>query len=302
MNYAWIKKDLKIIIRGHVLNWPWRSKEERRKIRGAIIQEAVCDYLSKYINAIQSVKEDGGISEGDKERIFSIWLQGGDNAPDIVKACWRSIRHNCSQELVVLDEKSLWEWIELPEYIMRKRAEGKIKPAHFADICRVELLYQYGGVWLDATDFVTSPIPEEIMEEDFFIYLCGPQINGGYTFIQNCFFRSRKGNFIIKAWREAIHEYWKNEDGTADYFVHQLLFKMVVENNAKAAELFSAMPKIEQDPTHALWWSCRSKTFDRKLFEDLTRNSFYQKVEYKSKYARKPVRGSFSDIMQNMYR
>ncbi len=302
MNCAWIKKDLKIIIWGHILNRPWRPKEERKKVRGAVIKEAVCEYLSKYKDAIKSIKEDNPITEDNQDRIFSIWLQGEEQAPAIVKACYRSIRHNCSQELIVLDEKTLWDWIKLPEYIMKKRAEGKIYPAHFADICRVELLYQYGGVWLDATDFVTSPIPEEIMKEDFFIYMSGSHIHGEYAFIQNCFFRSRKGNFLVKAWRAAIHEYWKHENKTADYFVHQLLFKMVVENNVKAAEHFAAMPKIDQDPTHALWWRCRSDDFNPGLFKELTRDSFFQKVEFKSEYASNPKEGSFSDVMQNMYK
>ncbi len=302
MNFRKIRKDLKIVIRGHILNWPWRSREERRRVRGTVTQEAVCDYLSKYTDHIRSIEDDGEESVTGEERIFSIWLQGEEKAPEIVKACFRSIRHNCSQELVVLDDRTLWEWIELPEYIIRKRNEGKIRPAHFADICRVELLYRYGGLWLDATDFVTSPVPDEIMNEDFFIYMSGSRLNGWYSFVQNCFFRARKGNFLLKAWRSMIHEYWRNEDEIADYFAHQLMFMMVVENNAAAAEHFAAMPKIGQDPTHTVWWQHRSDPFNQELFRELTEGSFYQKTEFKSKDARSPKKGSFSDVMQNMYR
>ncbi len=296
-----IRKDLKIIVKGHILNWPWRSHQERRKVRGIATSEAVCEYLSRHIGFIRSIKEDETVCRNGEERIFSIWFQGEDKAPDIVKACFRSMRANCSQELVVLDETTLRDWIELPDYIIRKRDEGRIRPAHFADICRVELLYRYGGVWLDATDFVTSPVPDTIMNEDFFIYMSGTKRKGWYSFVQNCFFRARKGSFLLKAWRDAIYEYWRNEDGAADYFVHQLLFKTVVENNETAAEYFARMPKVEQDPTHNVWLKYRSTPFDAKLFEELTADSFYQKTEYKSKDAREPVKGSFSDVMQNMY-
>ncbi len=303
MNFGSIRKGLAIVVRGHILNWPWRPRELRRKVRGEVTRKAVCQYLSGYIPYIQSIEEDPSEMEtGGRERIFSIWLQGEENAPELVKACFRSMRHHCSQELVVLDENTLWDWIELPEHIMRKRAEGRIRPAHFADICRVELLYRYGGIWLDATDFVTSPIPEEIMKEDFFIYMAGSRLNGWYSYVQNCFFRSRKGNHILKAWRAAIHRFWEKEDRIADYFMHQILFKMVVENNEPAARLFAKMPKIEQDPTHTVWWQHRADPFDASLFEELTGGAFYQKTEFKSKDANEPLKGSFSDVMQNMYR
>lgn len=303
MNFARIKTGAETILYGHILNWPWRSRQERRRVRGAATEKAVSRYLERYVPSVADIREDiTDKEEPGQERIFSIWLQGEANAPGIVQASLRSIRHNCPQELVVLDEKSLPEWISLPGYIMDKWKAGKIRPAHFADICRVELLYRYGGVWLDATCFVTSPIPQWITDEDFFIYLGGNTLKGSYAFVQNCFFRSRKGDLLVKVWREAIFAYWAAEDRTIDYFVHQLLFKMAVHNNPQAGEHFDRMPHIEQDPTHTLWWEYRDRPFDREIYERVTAGAFFQKTEYKSGSARHPVPGSFSDVMQQMYK
>ena len=305
-----------IVLRGHVLNWPWRSRLERRRARGAATRDAVCAYLDRYVseflgmpytpaadagqtapgNPIQPVSGDSC-----KERIFSIWLQGERSAPDIVKACWRSIRANSSRELVVLDSGSLGDWIELPEHVTDKWRQGLIKPAHFTDICRVALLYRYGGYWMDATDFLPAELPEWIDDRDFFVYMSGERLRGWYAYIQNCFIRARRGNYLLALWLNAMLVYWSHEDSAIDYFVHQLLFRKAVGSDPRAAELFAAMPKIVQDPTHELWFGNASRPFDPELFRSLTAAAAFQKTEYRSSDAVSPRPGSFADAMMKMY-
>ena len=234
-------------------------------------------------------------------RAFSIWLQGEQSAPDIVKACWRSIRANSSRELVVLDSGSLGDWIELPPHVTDKWRRGLIKPAHFTDICRVALLYRYGGYWMDATDFLPAELPEWIDERDFFVYMAGDRLRGWYAYIQNCFIRARRGNYLLALWLNAMLVYWSHEDSAIDYFVHQLLFRKAVGSDPRAAELFAAMPKIVQDPTHELWFGNASKPFDPELFRSLTAAAAFQKTEYRSSDAVSPRPGSFADAMMKMY-
>lgn len=306
MKWKRISTDLKIFFGGHVFNSLFSGRAARRRRREEAVARAVDRYLDSLLPVIMDVREDAsdlhaGESHPD-EKIFSIWLQGEDKAPEIVKACWRSIRHNCTQELVVLDEVSLKDWIDLPEHIMRLWKSGKMKPAHFSDICRIELLYRYGGVWFDATDFVTSPLPDWVMSEDFFIYIGGGSVKGALSFVQNCFFRAKKGNYILKAWREAVLAYWKMDERAVTYFIHQLLLKKVVACNPVAGEHFSRMPHIPQDCTHMLWWAYRDRPFDEKVFSDITSGAVFQKTEYKSASARHPLPGSFAQVMTDMYR
>lgn len=301
MSWRKIRADLSIILFGHVLNPLFWKRSHRNRRRADVVSGAVDRYLDSYVPMICSVKDDPKPDNSEPERIFSIWLQGEENAPEIVKACFRSIRHNCRQELVVLDRNSVREWVKLPGYIVDKWEKGKIRPAHFADICRVALLYEYGGIWLDATAFVTSPIPAWVLDEDFFIYLSG-SINGYYAFVQNCFFRARRHNYIVKVWREAIYEYWRREDNVIDYFMHQMIFGKVVSSNPLAGELFERMPHLQQDPTHELWWRYKDCPFDAELFSKITASAIFQKTEYKSSSSKDPVPGSFADVMMKMYR
>ncbi|MDE5615505.1 MAG: capsular polysaccharide synthesis protein [Alphaproteobacteria bacterium] len=297
MNLARTIAMADVILNGHVLNWFWRTREHRRAVRSDVIARVIPRYFRRYLPAAATVAEKRPVRDDKNEKIFSIWLQGEENAPELVKACFRSVRAHCSQELVVLDEKTLFEYIKLPDIIMEKRRKGMIKNAHFADICRVELLYQYGGFWLDSTGFVTSPIPQWIVDQDFFVYMAGQNVGSPYSFMQNCFIRARRGAYLLAAWRAMILDYWSHENGSFDYFMHQLLFKTMVMGDARAKKYFEKMPHIDQDPTHALWWTYQNAPFDQKTFDDVTGGAFFQKLTYRG--ADCPVPGSFADVMIN---
>lgn len=290
-----------IVVRGHILNWFWRDRETRRAVRGDILADAIPRYFRRYLPAAAAVVERPVVKDDKNEKIWTIWLQGEDKAPPLVQACFRSVRKNCTQELVVLDENTLRDYITLPDIIWEKRAAGKIKNAHFADICRVELLYEHGGIWLDSTGFATAPIPDWIIEQDFFVYMAGQHVGSPYSFMQNCFIRSRRGAYLLDAWRAMILDYWIHENGSFDYFMHQLLFKTMVMNDPRAKKYFAKMPHVDQDPTHALWWKYADKPFDQKTFDAVTSGAFFQKTTYAQ--AKNPPKGSFADVMINqMYK
>ena len=298
MNFSGIFTKLKLVLFCHILNPLWYPREKRRKIRTNYLVKTADRYFQKYLPAVKDVKETKVINNDKKEKIFSIWLQGEKNAPDLVKACFKTIRKHCKQELVVLDEKTLFEYIKLPDVIMEKRKQGLIKNAHFADICRVELLYQYGGIWLDSTAFVTEPIPQFIIDSDFFMFLVNPEWGFGYSFVQNCFIRARKGAYLLAAWRAMILDYWMHEERELDYFMHQLLFKTLITHDERAKKYFEEMPHVLQDGTHALWWGYKDKPFDRKLFKEITKDAFFQKTTFKN--LEDVIPGSFADKILKM--
>ena len=128
-----------IVIRGHVLVPLWWSRERRREKRCQVLTSAIPNYFKRYLPAAAAILERKVIKDDKDEKIWTLWLQGEDKAPPLVKACFKSIRKHCKQELIVLDENTIWDYITLPKEIVEKRKAGKIKHAHFADICRVEL-------------------------------------------------------------------------------------------------------------------------------------------------------------------
>lgn len=52
--------------------------------------------------------------------------------------------------------------------------KGIITNTHFSDLLRIELLINHGGLWLDATTYLTGTLPNYISENDFlFIEMVG---------------------------------------------------------------------------------------------------------------------------------
>ena len=290
-----------IMFKGRMFNW--LPAEQRRALRHRVLIKAADRYYKTFLPEEGEVPDTPVIRDDANEKIFMLWLQGEENAPPLVQACIRSARANCTQELVVLNEQTLFDYIELPGFIMDRRKNQTILPAHFSDFARVELLHNHGGFWLDTTGFVSSPIPKFITDEDFFVYLAG-SINN-YTFMQNCFIRARKGAYILAAWRSMMHKCWAHDPNPINYFTHQFLFRTLVQNDPKAMAHFAKMPHVDQEPTHRLWWlgQMGPKPFDRKTFEEMTSGAFFEKTSYRDWYAKDPPPGSFADEMINrMYK
>lgn len=99
----------------------------------------------------------GGL-EGPGPYVWSCWLQGWENAPDIAKACLASLKRGLKGvEIVELDGENYIQWVTLPEYIVEKYKKGYIPHAMFSDMLRLQLLAQHGGVWIDSTVLYTGP-------------------------------------------------------------------------------------------------------------------------------------------------
>ena len=285
----------RLLVEGHLLNPVWDGEERHRARRCKAFGRILMDYMRKnWLQAAADVPVTPVIRNDSEERIFTLWLQGEEQAPDIVKSCFASIRKHCTQPLVILDGETVFDWITLPESIVEKYRAGKIKPAHFADICRVELLHTYGGYWLDSTCYVSAPIPAWITEHDFFVFMAGEKVHGNYSFIQNCFIRARKGSYLLEAWRAMILDYWLHEDRRVDYFQHQVMFRTLVTYNATASKLFGEMAQLDQYPTHLYLYEYKDLPYDEKvLLKAAEEGFFYQKTSYRD--LENIVPGSFAD-------
>lgn len=299
MNLSRLWALTKIMFLAHIFNWFWRSRAHRSDVRTRVLSRVAPQYFKRYLPAAAAVKEETVINNDKNDRIFTIWQQGENDksATPIIRACFRSVRKNCEQEYLILDDNNLFDYIDLPQVIVDKYKAGKIRRAHFADICRVELLYRHGGYWMDATDFAVGPIPKWISDQDFFVYMVG---NAGqkYSFMQNCFIRARPGAYLLAAWRAMILDYWVHENSSFDYFMHQMLFRTLVENDPRAKKYFAEMPHVDQDPTHSVWHTYKNKPFDKKKYKELTSGAFFQKTSYSD-----PIQpGTYADAMSKMYK
>lgn len=122
------------------------------------LTEKYSHLIERHASTVITSKNCPKVSTKDY-KIFYGWLQGEENLPVLARCCYNSLKENAGgYEIVFIDEKNFSEYVEIPAYIFEKYKAGKIKPAHFADVLRMNLLEQYGGLWLDATILVTEPL------------------------------------------------------------------------------------------------------------------------------------------------
>lgn len=167
------------------------------------------------------------------KRIWTIWFQGQDKAPDIVKACWSSIdRHLCDFDFNIISYDNVKDFIQIPKYITDKYRDGLIGLAHLSDIIRTKLLVEYGGLWLDATVMCSNNTLMKMIKHeklDLFVYQNIDSIDLT-SVLSNWLIYSSKGNPILRSVYDLLMEYWMEHDKPIDYFFYHMLFTIVVNN------------------------------------------------------------------------
>lgn len=197
--------------------------------------------------------------------IWTMWLQGIDKMPPIVRLCNLSVeKHRGNATHIILTQENILDYIDIPEFILEKWKDGVINNAHFSDYVRVSILDKYGGIWLDSTVLLVAPFPEYVFN-DFAQYhakgLNSFKNDFLYFEIRNweSYFLVRSGDTNLYLFlKKALEEYWEKYDYAIDYlFLNHLAFlartkskkiqeefNIIPDNNVEAENLY---PNIEKN-------------------------------------------------------
>lgn len=95
-------------------------------------------------------------------KIWVMWWQGEENMPEIIRINFDSLKRNSNgHEIVLITKDNCFDYLKIPNYIIDKVSRNIISLTHLSDYIRVALLSKHGGLWLDATVYVNSPLPIE---------------------------------------------------------------------------------------------------------------------------------------------
>lgn len=141
--------------------------------------------------------------------------------PPLVQKCIDSVRiHSNENRVVVITEENYDDYTDLPTYIIKKVKEGKITLTHFSDILRMNLISLHGGLWLDATVFVSRNIPKECIFSPYFTIRYASSSSkitkGRWTgFCQS----GQQGCIVQTFCLDIFLAYWEKFDILIDYFL-----------------------------------------------------------------------------------
>ena len=183
--------------------------------------------------------------------IWFCWLQGMEDAPAIVRVCYNSLERHLVKvkdyRLKVIDNSNWSQFVELPEYVVRKWEKGRIPAANFSDLLRLELLIKYGGTWVDSTVLCTGDVKvngerlkvKEYLDADLFLFQYTPEGTTKGISISNWFITACTNNVVLMAVRDMLYAYWKDYDCILDYYMFHLFFEMAAR---EYPEEVGAMP------------------------------------------------------------
>lgn len=237
------KIDIQIMVHnGHVeKTWIKKHLLKKHAAMNEYFEKVFGDFSEKYIPDFNPKMLKGDCANS----VWLCWWQGLDNAPEIVKRCLQSISENAEgHKVVVITEENLNEYVQFPEWLMGKYKKGIISKTHLSDLLRLELLANYGGVWLDTTFFVTGSLSYcfespvwTIKRPDYrhTSVACGQFAN--YSFGCNC-----ENRIVFWILRDYLLEYWKKYDYMIDYLFLDYLIALAIKKDQTVRYAFD---KIE---------------------------------------------------------
>ena len=248
--------------------------------------------------------------------IWQFWGQGWDfeKLPDVVKISYKSVeKYKKDYEIIHLDMNNINDYLEIPAYILKKVEDKKMGFAHFTDIIRLALLYNYGGVWIDATILLTDYLPQEYFEMDYFMFQRDDNLENKKDWedyddfyfswnnemkvrVLNSIIFAKKNNEIIKTLLDMLLIFWEHNDLVPNYFFFQVLYTELIENYYKKKQC-----KIVSDTlTHELirvWFD----KFSQEKLDEITKRNNVHKLTYKINSGKRDTKGTFLDYFKKMY-
>ena len=229
-------------------------------------------------------------------KVWICWFQGMENAPELVKRCYRSVKENMpDKEIVVLTSENLIEYVDFPKFILDKWKQGIITHTHMTDLLRLELLIKYGGMWIDATVFCSGKkIPEYYFDSELFFYQClKPGRDGHSTYISSWLMSARSNNKVLMATRYLCYEYWKENNSMVDYFLLHDFLSVALEHYPD--EWKAIVPRDNATP-HILLLRLFD-VYDEKIWDSIKQQTPFHKLSYKFTDTQKMQKGTYYDVL-----
>ena len=248
----------------------------------------VLDYLKsncpEVLSQFESVKDEP--VPLNRKFIWVMWWQGEENAPPLVKACISSMRRNAGNaRLVVITKDNYKDFMEIPEYILEKHQKGWISFAQLSDIIRFLLLEKHGGLWLDSTVYVSSPIPDMIFSMPFFSQhtrpekmTCWVQNNRYHGFIIASLPHAKLASFA----KAMFLDYWRGHDTLVDYLMIDYIIMTAYREYDDIRREIDSLPWSSErlyDLVHLL-----DDAYDEKAFGKLEEECLFSKLDWHRKY------------------
>ena len=275
------------------------SRKSLEIVRLAVDNRIYCKLKKKYkgfISEYQQKEDTKNILHEHVDIIWVCWFQGMEHAPKMVQYCFESLKSNLrDKRIILITEDNYKEYVQFPAYILEKYEKGCFSKTHLSDLLRLELLIKYGGTWIDATVWCSSPIyPDYLFDSDLFMFQnLKPGLDGQCTAVSSWFITSCSNNQMLVLERALLYEYWKENTKLVHYYLFHMFFQMVIE--AYPDEWNKVVPFSNATP-HILLLRLFEE-YDETIANAVKEMTSFHKLTYKFEESDTTIKNTFYQVL-----
>lgn len=232
--------------------------------------------------------------------VWVCWWQGEEQMPEMIGQCYKLLRKNSNGHPVHLITKDSYSnYVQLPDIVLQRLDAKEITFTFLSDVLRVSLLAKYGGVWLDATYWVTRPL-------DFgsatFFSIRQDRFNGGisdFRWTPHCI-GAGSPYYVFDFIRECFIHHLTLHRTIVTYLLIDQIINIAYEEFPDFKEQIDNLPNTEPH-IYIMPWLFNQELNEVKLHEVID-NTPLLKLTYKQNYVRRTETGkrTYYDYFLNL--
>jgi hypothetical protein len=249
------------------------------------------EIIEKY-RSLNNFKKDNHCKKL-KTPVWVCWWQGYDNMPSLCKMFYKRLSEMLpdNAELILVTRDNYLKYASIPDVIRNRFEQGCISMTTYSDVLRNYLLRDNGGLWIDASVFVSKEISEEFLknrdwwsvnlyEKNANIENLGQKITERKWsgFLQ----KGTKGNILNSYLCDSFVKYYENHNCLVDYFIQNLYIKAAYENIPQIRDMIDRIPNNNID-VYSLYDNI-DKPFNENLFNKWNSGTTFYKMTQKREY------------------
>lgn len=253
-------------------------------------------FLHKYYgHLLEQCRSNPVSNQPNNGPVWVFWWQGEENMPELVRFCYECLKKNVPSDrpLIFLDKNNLKDYTDIPDYIMEKLEKKVMSLIHFSDIVRMSLLAKHGGLWVDATVYLSDKMPSCVFEHSYFSAREPLRTFAVSKANYTVFMLGAAANapWVVYA-RDFLYEYWKKSWCQLDYLLIDYILMMA----------FESIPELKQEVQSGVLNTIhintiqdrRNEACDAATYQKMIEECSFYKLSYKLTYQERDENGNLT--------
>jgi hypothetical protein len=202
-----------------------------------------------------------------------IWMYWEGSQSGLLKACIQRIRDlHPDYQVYLLDPENVKEYSQLD---FSDPIIEHATPQQRADLIRFDLIYRYGGIWLDASILVYEKLDwiddlvQQTQTQSFSYYRAKNTINLNYPVIENWLLASVANNAFFRHWLDGLYQALKI--GYKKYIAE-------LKKNSHSVEIFQEIGRLEYLIAYVVCQQVMREYQISMVLIDCDKNAFFYQV------------------------